>query len=273
MGERGAANEPATDDDIVRMAELVAEGVAAGAVGVSVNRLELHKAVDGREVPGTFAAHEEICALVRGGAHGIGRRGVHHHPARGSRRADRAVWDARSTGSARSSRETGLAVTFPFGGSRGGTWRQTARPHRARERRRRAHRPAGQLARPGPVLRAAHVASVPRPAHATRRSRTCPSPSAPPRMAEPDVRAAIVAERPPTGRRRASATSCSPNRDRGVPVAPRARLRARSRRPASRRRPSRSGATPRSCSTTGPSPTTATRSSTSSSVAIRATST
>ena len=37
----------------------------AGAVGVSVNRLELHKAVDGREVPGTFAAHKEICALVR----------------------------------------------------------------------------------------------------------------------------------------------------------------------------------------------------------------
>jgi len=67
MGERGAANEPATDDDIIRMAELVAEGVAAGAVGLSVNRLELHKAVDGREVPGTFAAHKETCARVRAG--------------------------------------------------------------------------------------------------------------------------------------------------------------------------------------------------------------
>src|SRR5215208_4316310 len=53
MGERGAANEPATDDDIARMGDLVAEGVDAGAVGVSANRLELHKAVDGREVPGT----------------------------------------------------------------------------------------------------------------------------------------------------------------------------------------------------------------------------
>src|SRR5262245_23500893 len=55
MGERGAANEPATDDDIARMAAVVAHGVAAGAVGLSVNRLELHKSVDGREVPGTFA--------------------------------------------------------------------------------------------------------------------------------------------------------------------------------------------------------------------------
>ncbi len=63
MGERGAANEPATDDDIARMGDLVAEGVAAGAVGVSANRLELHKAVDGREVPGTYAAEDELFAL------------------------------------------------------------------------------------------------------------------------------------------------------------------------------------------------------------------
>src|SRR5437899_2580318 len=65
MGERGAANEPATDDDIARMADLVAEGIGAGAVGVSANRLELHKSVDGREVPGTFATAEELTALIR----------------------------------------------------------------------------------------------------------------------------------------------------------------------------------------------------------------
>ena len=91
MGERGAANEPATDDDIARMADLVAEGVAAGAVGVSVNRLELHKAVDGREVPGTFAADEEIVAARPRRARRIARRGLHHDPARRRRRRPRRV--------------------------------------------------------------------------------------------------------------------------------------------------------------------------------------
>ena len=66
MGERGAANEPATDDDIVRMADARRRRRRRRrGRACSVNRLELHKAVDGREVPGTFAAAEEICALVR----------------------------------------------------------------------------------------------------------------------------------------------------------------------------------------------------------------
>ena len=72
MGERGAANEPATTDDIAAMADVVREGVAAGAVGFSVNRLELHKAVDGREVPGTFATAAELTALIRAAGTGSG---------------------------------------------------------------------------------------------------------------------------------------------------------------------------------------------------------
>jgi N-acyl-D-amino-acid deacylase len=124
MGERGAANEPATDDDIARMAELVREGVAAGAVGLSVNRLELHRAVDGREVPGTFADVDEILALaqaVRDGSSDAVFSTILPQAAGG----DRAAWDREVDWLSRLSRETGLRVTFPFGASSDGSdaWR------------------------------------------------------------------------------------------------------------------------------------------------------
>ena len=65
MGERGAANEAPTADDLDRMAEIVRAGIAAGAVGFSTNRLPLHKAIDGRPVPGTFAEEDELFTLGR----------------------------------------------------------------------------------------------------------------------------------------------------------------------------------------------------------------
>lgn len=63
MGERGAANEQATEKDCAQMAAIVRDGLLAGAIGFSMSRTLVHKAVDGREVPGTFAALEEIMAL------------------------------------------------------------------------------------------------------------------------------------------------------------------------------------------------------------------
>jgi N-acyl-D-aspartate/D-glutamate deacylase len=63
MDERGANQEPATADDLARMAALVAEAVSAGAVGFSTNRLEGHRAKDGRPVPGTYAPEEELAAV------------------------------------------------------------------------------------------------------------------------------------------------------------------------------------------------------------------
>ncbi len=60
MGERGAANEPATEADIAEMAALVAGGLRAGALGFSMSRTLAHRAIDGRPVPGTFAAEAEI---------------------------------------------------------------------------------------------------------------------------------------------------------------------------------------------------------------------
>jgi len=63
MGERGADNQPATADDIAAMARIVEEGMLAGALGVSTSRTVMHVAVDGRPVPGTFAAEDELFGL------------------------------------------------------------------------------------------------------------------------------------------------------------------------------------------------------------------
>ena len=60
MGERGANNEPATAEDIEEQAKLVRSGIQAGALGVSMSRTLLHRAVTGEVVPGTFAAEDEI---------------------------------------------------------------------------------------------------------------------------------------------------------------------------------------------------------------------
>ena len=65
MAERGAANEEATADDLVRMAALVREGMAAGALGFSSSRTEVHIDVDGNPVPGTYAPVTELAALGR----------------------------------------------------------------------------------------------------------------------------------------------------------------------------------------------------------------
>ena len=65
MGERGAKNEPATAADIEQMAELVREGIEAGALGFSTSRTIAHMAIDGEPVPGTFAAHDELFGIGR----------------------------------------------------------------------------------------------------------------------------------------------------------------------------------------------------------------
>jgi len=63
MGERGAANEPATSDDIATMERLVHEALEAGAVGFTTSRTAGHRGVDGRPVPGTFAREDELVGI------------------------------------------------------------------------------------------------------------------------------------------------------------------------------------------------------------------
>ncbi len=65
MGERGAANEDATAEDIAAMSALVGEAMAAGAVGFTTSRTIGHKARTGRPVPGTYAPDEEVLAFAR----------------------------------------------------------------------------------------------------------------------------------------------------------------------------------------------------------------
>ncbi len=77
MGERGAANEPASAEDIALMSKLVEEGLRAGAVGFTTTRTVLHRAKDGELAAGTTAEVEELLGLGDAlGAAGTGVFGV-----------------------------------------------------------------------------------------------------------------------------------------------------------------------------------------------------
>src|SRR5436305_4203835 len=65
MGERGARSEPANPDDIEAMADIVRQGIQAGALGFSTSRTLAHRAIDGEPVPGTFAAEDELFGIGR----------------------------------------------------------------------------------------------------------------------------------------------------------------------------------------------------------------
>ncbi len=65
MGDRGAKNEPATAKDIEEQAAVVKEAIQAGALGFSMSRTIVHRAVDGEVVPGTHGAEDEIFGIAR----------------------------------------------------------------------------------------------------------------------------------------------------------------------------------------------------------------
>lgn len=74
MGQRGADHDTATADEVARMAQLVAEGIEAGALGFSTSRTEKHKDAAGVLTP-TITAHEdELVGIAR--AVGATGRGV-----------------------------------------------------------------------------------------------------------------------------------------------------------------------------------------------------
>ena len=62
MGAR--AQDPATGDDLAAMALIVRSALRAGALGVSTGRTAGHRDVHGQPVPGTFAAEHEVAMLL-----------------------------------------------------------------------------------------------------------------------------------------------------------------------------------------------------------------
>jgi len=65
MGDAGADTTEASEAHITAMAQIVRQGLAAGALGFSTSRTMLHRAKDGRTVPGTEASPAEVLGIGR----------------------------------------------------------------------------------------------------------------------------------------------------------------------------------------------------------------
>ncbi len=71
MGERALSHEDATVEDLASMADIVAEGMQAGALGFSTSRTIGHRSVLGEPIPGTFAEKEELITMARAMGKGV----------------------------------------------------------------------------------------------------------------------------------------------------------------------------------------------------------
>ncbi len=72
MGERGAAGEEASADELDAMRALVGEAIRAGAFGVSTGRTDVHKTARGADTPARDASARELEALALGASDGGG---------------------------------------------------------------------------------------------------------------------------------------------------------------------------------------------------------
>jgi N-acyl-D-aspartate/D-glutamate deacylase len=66
MGQRGAEREPATADDLERMRSLAKEAIEIGAIGFASSRFSFHKTGGGDLIPTFGAAQAELDAIASG---------------------------------------------------------------------------------------------------------------------------------------------------------------------------------------------------------------
>ena len=105
MGDR--CDEAPTQEDLDNMREIVAEAMAAGAVGMSTSRTLLHRDLNGTVIPGTYADRAELTALMAGMADGGG--GLFEIL------EDFADLDVEQDWLGKLSRNFGIPVSFAFG--------------------------------------------------------------------------------------------------------------------------------------------------------------
>ena len=112
MGDRSLSEEAADPSDVAAMCELVDEAMRAGALGFSTSRTFLHRVPDGRPVPGTYAAPEELLAI--GDVLGRHGRGVFEAAARLGEGDDDSLKNTRGElrWMSELSRRSGRPVTF-----------------------------------------------------------------------------------------------------------------------------------------------------------------
>ncbi|HQA18262.1 MAG TPA: D-aminoacylase [Novosphingobium sp.] len=104
LGDREQPGAIPTAEDISKMADIVEDGVRAGALGFSTSRTVLHRSVDGEVVPGTTATKEELIEIGR--AMGRAGHGVFEMASDMRREWDEFGWMGAL------SRETGLPCTY-----------------------------------------------------------------------------------------------------------------------------------------------------------------
>ena len=116
MGERGAARETATPEDIAEMARLAAEGVAAGALGFTTSRTLNHRTSRGEPTPTLTAGADELVGIAN--AIGATGRGVLQVV------SDFGDVDAEFGIFRRMAEESGRPLSFTLVQTRGDGWRR-----------------------------------------------------------------------------------------------------------------------------------------------------
>jgi N-acyl-D-aspartate/D-glutamate deacylase len=199
MGDRSTGGNGATVDEIEALAKLTREAVEAGAFGFTTSRTIGHTSVDGIPVPGTFAADDELFALARAVRDGGGRI-FEVAPAGIMPTDDPAVVARESDWMGRMAAETGLTATHIVIQQQSDPQRWRREMAASAEWRRRGARMIPLVAgRPFGVLMAWELRHPFRFRPSYEALRHLPHSEQVAQLGRPEVRSAILSERPSLG--------------------------------------------------------------------------